>query len=349
MAHPNPPRYYSMSSSPSGKPDDMAPIDLSLAINYLPAVACILKTLLISSTLTVVKPEHALGGFAIFALMLNFDRVVSGHRIFDVNAVLCMILLSYFLNYLRMGMQSSQAVTGAIVLWWTFFSTCLILEPSRLKPIIGPDGWGETTRVDPTPSRWNIKRVLPTLLNTVCICVITFTHAGEETGSFKIARALSFSILCVGWVYVVGVWQRCGQAHQAVFTQNLLARFCPLLFAPPLITVGFMFVCVASLVYLYIELHGGGFKYWSGSPQDPQETASMLSTSEKGVPYEDAGSAYHRSERQRLEGIVEEQSYWHGGPVDHLKGGFIEGQPTEEEPDEDLEACFRAACQARGQ
>ena len=222
------------------------------------------------------------------------------------------------------------------------------MEPTRLKPILAPDGWGETTRVDPTPSRWNLKRALPHLINTIFMCMIVFTHISEETGSFKMARSLSFAILCVGWVYIVGVWQRCGHNHQAIFTQNLLARFCPLLFGPPLVTVGFMFVCVISLVYLYIELHGGGFKSWTGSPQDPQETASILSPPEKSVPYEEEGQGYYRPDRQRLEGIEEEPGYWPGTRVDHLKGGFIEGKTTEEEPDEDLEACFRAACQARG-
>jgi hypothetical protein len=326
----------------------MAPIDLSLAINYLPAVACILKTLLMSATLVFVKPEQALVGFSIFALGLNFDRVVSGHRIFDVNAVLSMILLSYFLNYLRNSMQSSTAATGAIIVFWSLFSSCLILEPTRLKGILAPDGWGETTRVDPTPSRWNLKRVLPHLINTIFMCTVVFTHISEETGSFKLARSLSFSILCVAWVYIVGVWQRCGHNNQAVFTQNLLARFCPLLFGPPLVTVGFMLVCVISLVYLYVELHGGGFKSWSGpasAQQDVQEACPML---ERTVSYEEVGQTQTFKGR-RLEGITEERHYWPGAHSDSESNtGFVDSQITEE-PDEDLEACFQAACQARGQ
>ena len=313
---------------------DMTHIDLSLAINYLPAVACLVKTLLISSTLVIVKPEHALGGFTLFALMLNFDRVFSGDRIFNVNAVLCMILFSWFINYLRMGMQSSGGVTAIIFLWWSLVSLCLLLEPTRLKVMVGLDGWGETTRVDPSPSRWNLRRMLPMLLNTLCIGMIGFTYAAEETGSFKIARSLAFAVLCIIWVYVVGVWQRCGQAQQAVFTQNLLARFCPMLFGPPLMSVGYVFVCMVALVYLYVELHGGGFKSWS-RPQDIPEASPIL---EK--PRHEDKEFKEFKEFKALGDIAEESEYWEAGQHSSI---------PDPEPDEDLEACFRAACSARGQ
>jgi len=196
----------------NGKPpsEDMAHIDLSLAINYLPAVACILKTILMASTLAIVKPEHALGGFAIFGMMLNFDRVVTGDRIFNGNAVLCTILLSWFLNFLRMAAQTPPHVANVVAAVWGLVAMCLIVEPARLKPLIAPDGWGETVRVDPSPHRWNLRRLGPTVVNTIFICGISFTFMGDETGSFRIARSLAFAILCVAWVYIVGVWQRCG-------------------------------------------------------------------------------------------------------------------------------------------
>jgi hypothetical protein len=361
-----------MPSSPSGKPDDMAHIDLSLAINYLPAVSCILKTLLMSSTLIMVTSEHNLGVFTIFAMLLNLDKVVSGERIFNGNAVLCLILLSWFLNYLRVGMKHVPVFTGSVSVFWAIFSLTIILEPARVRRIIATDSWGDTTLVNPKPHHWNLKRLGPSIVNTLWICLISFTHLEEETGSFKIARSLSFSILCVAWVYIVGVWQRCGQTHMAIFTQNLLARFSPILFSPPLVCLGFIFVCVFALLYLYVEHHCGGFKSWNspGPAQDPQETSSML---EKGVPYEEVGRApekpfslegrrppYEEASRLlaltgnvRLDGIAEEPVFWPGAhntePGVDYDGGYADSHEITQEPDEDLEACFRAACQAKGQ
>jgi hypothetical protein len=329
-------------------PEDMTHIDLSLAINYLPAVACILKTILMAATLAIVRPEHALPGFALFGLLLNFDRVVSGDRIFNGNAILCMVLLSWLVNFLRLGAQSPQQATNALALAWGGLALCLTVEPAKLKPLITPDGWGETTRVDPSPNRWNFKRLAPTILNTLFVGAVLFTHMGEETGSFKIARSLSFAILSVGWVYIVGVWQRCGQSHMPVFTQNLLARFCPLLFIPPLLSVCFMFASVMALVSLYVDLHCGGFKAWFPSPPAAPEAEPMLESRES---YGEIGFFHAYEGSSRTSGISEEPTHWPcahtTAPMGDLNGGYPDS--IREEPDEDLEACFRAACQAKGQ
>ena len=328
-------------------PEDMAHIDLSLAINYLPAVACILKTILMAATLAIVKPEHALRGFAIFGLVLNFDRVVSGDRIFNGNAILCMLLFSWLVNFLRLEAQSPQQATNILSVLWGVLALCLTVEPAKLKPLLSPDGWGETTRVDPSPRRWNLKRLAPTIVNTILMSASLFTHMGEETGSFRIARSLSFAILSVGWVYIVGVWQRCSQFHMPVFTQNLLARFCPLLFIPPMLAVCLMFASVIALVALYVDLHCGGFKAWFPPAPAPeaQETAPMLEA------YEETGYFHAHEGGIRLSGIAEEPTHWPcahtTAPHGNLNGEYPDSIP--EEPDEDLEACFRAACQAKGQ
>ena len=287
----------------------------------------------------MVKPEHALGGFTIFALMLNFDRVVSGDRIFNGNAVLCMILFSYFLNYLRMGMQSGGGITATIYLWWTGVSLCFLLEPIKLRPIIGLEGWGKTARVDPSPSCWNLRRVFPSLLNTLSIGMMACTHMAEETGSFKVARSLSFAVLCITWVYVVGVWQRCMQGQQGIFTQNLLARFTPTLFGPPLMSVGYVFVCMVALVYLYVEIHGGGFKPWSYQTVSPIPAHSGPPRPQENIPEEP------KRQDARLGGIEEESDYWEEQEAD-LQSPIT--APQEQQEEEDLEACFRAACMARG-
>ena len=38
------------------------------------------------------------GGATLFALSLNVDRIITGERIFNGNAILCMILFSWLAN-----------------------------------------------------------------------------------------------------------------------------------------------------------------------------------------------------------------------------------------------------------
>jgi hypothetical protein len=341
---------------PSAHPD-MAPIDLSLAVNYLPAVACLAKTIIISATMALVRSEHAMAGFTGFALALNLDRVLTGERIFNGNAVLCMILFSWFLNHLRLDMPQGNAAGVIISLIWAFCSSCLLLEPRRLTALVplesGPGIWGESGHAGPRPGHWRLRRLLPAAVNTALIGLIALTRAEPELGSFKIARSCIFSLLCVTWVYVVGVWQRCIPSQQAVYTQNLLSRFCPVLFLAPVLAVLFVMSSVFWLIHLYIELHAGGAERL-GLCQCPTLWAAFRSREpSQEVPLTAEGPEYEEPYSS---------SYPDGGqePYSH-RGGFIGdnhgcadaaesmGAIQEEEADEDLEACFRAACKNRMQ
>ena len=244
----------------------MAQIDLSLAINYLPALSCLLKTVLMASTLSVMHSAHMFGGATLFALSLNVDRIITGERIFNGNAILCMILFSWLLNYLRLGIQGDPGAAGLVLsIWWQMMSMCLLMEPQRLRGMLALDSagqgggsWSAPARIHVDPSKWQFQRAVPTVLNSIGIGLIAFMRADAESASFKIGRSVVFAVLCITWVYVVGVWQRCGASHQPFYTQNMLSRFCPVLFVEPALAVLFVMMSLGGLVYLYIDLHAGG-------------------------------------------------------------------------------------------
>ena len=299
----------------NAKEEAMPGIDLSLAVNYIPAVECLSKTLAIVSSMAFVSEQHDLGAFMIIALMLNLDRVFACTRIFDGNAVLCTILASWIVNFLRVSSEAPKFINPFVAVVWCFGSLCLLLEPAKLKPFILPEGessgggWGPSVRVDVSSDggrACRLKRIVPVLVNTVCVGTIAFTRMDHEGWAVKFGRSMSFSVLCVVWVYLIGVWRRSGGAFNT-FTQNLVGRFCPVLFVNSVCAALFVMACLVGFGYLYYEM------------QRPQ--AGPSGTGQTSQDYREVSA--------------------------EIAAAGVMTPIIEEETDEDLEACFRMARQGR--
>ena len=296
----------------------MPGIDLSLAINYLPAVDCLSKTISIVSSLAFVSEQHDLGAFLIIALMLNIDRVFACTRIFDGNAILCTVLGSWIVNFLRVAADAPQFLNPFVTVVWCFGALCLLLEPVKLRPFIRSEAdqsshggsWSASARVDVSADgarAGRLKRIVPVIMTTVCVGSIAFTRMDREGWAVRFGRSLSFSVLCVVWVYLVGVWRRSGGVLNT-FTQNLVGRFCPVLFVNAVCAVLFAGACLVGFGYLYYDMHR--------PPPGPGSSAAVTA--------------------QDYDEVCEEPG--EEGPMMTI---------TEEETDEDLEACFRMARQGR--
>lgn len=295
----------------NAKEESMPGIDLSLAVNYIPAVECLSKSVAIVSSMAFVEERHDLGAFLVIALMLNIDRVFSCTRIFDGNAVLCTLLASWTINFLRVSGEAPKFLNPFVTTVWCCFALCLLIEPARLKQFIlseseqaGAGGWGASERISVNPGGGRLKRIAPVLVTTVCVGCIAFTRMEQEGWAMRFGRSLSFSTLCVIWVYLVGVWRRSGGVLNT-FTQNLVGRFCPVLFVNATCAGMFFAACVVGFGYLYYAIH-----------------------------FPAVGQSGHTSNSSSSE-YREEQ-------VAHSP---IMTCVIEEETDEDLEACFRSARQ----
>lgn len=304
----------------------MPPIDLTLAVNFIPAVVCLSKSALISFSLCLLDPGEHLGGFVIFVLMLNIDRAVSSARIFDENAVQCCILASWVINFLRSLVDSPKIAAPIATFLWLIFSYCLVVEPRRVQYFFVMYGQG---------SGGVYKRVLPGLITSVFVMVMAFTHADQESSAVKSARSIGFSILCVAWVYVVSVWRpRTKFNGSCVFECHLLlSRFCPILYIHWVAAILYAIGCVALLTWHYIQIHVGK----GGAVRVPTCDEDACSLSEVTVMLNEAKkqSSSNVSNKSHIELNLP-------GPVEEMNTIL-------EEDDEDLEACFRAACQSRMQ
>ena len=108
----------------NAKEEGMPGIDLSLAVNFIPAVECLTKTVAIVASMAFVAEQHDLGAFLVIALMLNLDRVFVCTRIFDGNAVLCAILGSWVINFLRVASEAPCFVNPLVTVVWASRWAC---------------------------------------------------------------------------------------------------------------------------------------------------------------------------------------------------------------------------------
>jgi hypothetical protein len=226
----------------------MAPIDLTLAVNFIPAVVCLCKAALISFSLSILDPGEHLGGFVIFVIVLNVDRAVSCARIFDENAVQCCILAAWVINFLRALAVAPKVLNPAATFFWVLFGYALVLEPKWIQEFFVMYGYG---------SGGVFKRVLPGVITSLFVVVMAFTPLNSESGVIKSARSVGFACLCVAWVYVVSVWRPKPRHNgSCVFKCHLLlSRFCPILYIHCVVALLYAIGCVALLVYHYVQIH----------------------------------------------------------------------------------------------
>ena len=331
----------------------MPPIDLTLAVNFIPAVICLCKAALMAFSLNTLDPGEHLGGFVIFVMVLNIDRAVSCARIFDENAVQCCILASWVINFLR-GLAASPRPVGPIATFlWLLFSFLLVVEPRRVQEFFVMYGKG---------SGGTAKRVLPGIITSVFVLVLAFTHQSHETPIVKGCRTLSFACLCVAWVYIVSIWRpkprHNGNNGNCVFESHLLlSRFCPVLYVHWIAALVYGLGCLVALVYHYVQIHvSRSVELAMEDPphqsyqnyqehqslhtyhekNDTSVSVALLSDSAMSVPANQSYQTQLNHSNVRNVPLIVTTALSCKEPIETIA-----------EDDEDLEALFRAACQNR--
>lgn len=314
----------------------MAPIDLTLAVNYIPAVVCLCKATLISLLLSTLDPGAHLGGFVIFAMVLNIDRAVACARIFDENAVQCCILAAWVINYLRVTAEAPKLVEPITTFIWLCFSFCLVLEPKSVQELFVMYGHG---------SGGAARRIAPGVITSTFVAVTAFTTLKNEGAVVKSGRSIVFACLCVVWVYVVSIWRPKPRHNgSCVFECHLLlSRFCPVLFVHWGVASFYAAGCVGLLGYHYVQIHV--------SPTLPAHPGRVPACDSVSLSKTDTIST--RSDCRSDVNVVRHDAAY--GMECKLPGEVTISVPDKpdmnaiDEEDEDLEAIFRSACQSRQQ
>lgn len=339
------------------KRNSMPPIDLTLAINFIPAVVCLCKAALISLSLSFLRPGHYLGGFVILAMMLNIDRAVSCARIFDENAVQFCIISAWGINFLRSTVPYTNKILNPVAMvLWLCFTCCLVLEPKAVQEFFVIYGHG---------SGGVFKRVLPSIITGLFIVVMAFIPFQAEPPLITGIRSLSFAGLCVTWVYVVSIWRPKPRHNgSCVFECHLLlSRFCPILYIDREVAVFYVVCCVIILTFHYVDIHvssssgccltesggvvsvGSNLRQPSGFIEDSTENSILPSENVRMNLKKDLKNDAKSESKAELVLGAESSTL---SDVKIMVNDVCQMNTIDEE-DEDLEALFRSAYMCRNE
>lgn len=237
-------------------------VDLTLAVNYLPACACLCKLFLLMLAIGLVQPgDEVRGGYIPLAATLYIDRAITRNLIFDANAIL---LAVFFANVHATVRDASPKEGYWFFLWglhmcWITQCLMLIYEPNRIR-------WFLEKRVQAS-------KAIPLLLLLMVLTGTAYIHCPLEPAPFRACRAMAFTLLSFTWIYVVGIHTSQGLEYLKETSSQFIVRLAPVLYSPPWLTGFFLVGAVAGLVLQYSR------RFQPPEPSSaPEEQASPAQT-----------------------------------------------------------------------
>lgn len=217
-------------------------VDLTLAVNYLPACACLGKMLLFMLVLTAIPFESEVDGHIILAAVLYMDRLAVRNIIFDANAILLAVFFANVHATVR-AISQHRAYSGLVdgmFLFWSIGSLVLIWDPPPVKQVFD--------------RRVRMAKVVPVLLMLLLVVAISHFHCPLESGGVRGCRAIAFTLLSFAWVYIVGIHSAHGIEYLKDNSCQFVARLSPVLYATPWIAAGFAVGATGGFVALFMRM-----------------------------------------------------------------------------------------------
>ena len=214
----------------------MRRVDLTLAVNYVPACVCLCKAIALMLVISLIQPgDEVRSGYIPLAAMLYLDRLVMRNMIFDGNAIL---LALYFANVHAAVRTTSQRQAYAVLmaglhLCWAGLCLTLLVDPSRVR-------WAWEKRAQAS-------KLVPVLLMLVILVATAHVHAPLESGGVRACRALAFTLLCFVWIYLVGIHSPNGIEYLKETNCQFVARLAPVLYSPLWLASAFVPAALAAL------------------------------------------------------------------------------------------------------
>lgn len=229
----------------------MQTVDLTLAVNYLPACGCLIRLIVLILALSLVPTgEEILGGYLVIAAALYLDRSLTFKVIFDGNAILMAVFLANVHAVIRAtsSMRAYAPITGVAHLIWGAACTLLIADPPILQQAMDKRGAAN--------------KLAPVSAMLVNIVLSAYFHCELEPISIRACRAVSFTLLAFAWIYVIGIHSSQGVGYLKENNWQFITRLAPMLYSPMWVSILF---CPA-IIWALTTHHSSRQKQPSCSP-----------------------------------------------------------------------------------
>ena len=209
-------------------------IDLTLAINYLPACACVAKTCGLALCLCAIQAARVFPAYAVAGGALMADRLLYPARIMDCNSV----LLSVFAAHLVW--EAQRASEGR----WEPWSGAPILLSLLWASQAGWCLWGGHIAANSILRQYNHQIAFAEAM--LLAGLSAFLHAEEEMRIVRFSRYLTFASLSLCWMYVLGLYRR-RLMHAADSGVHFAIYFSPVLYGHQYAALLYSAFCLVSI------------------------------------------------------------------------------------------------------
>lgn len=188
-------------------------IDLSLAVNYIPACSCVLRlgVYLFIQGLTTLYDDSRL--FVVLGTLLYMDRVLQARaHFFDSNSILYTVFFAHVFQAVRDPGTNLQFSVLLVYFLWGGCGAFFLWDHGFLHKVAN-----RLYLPLDTVQVW---------LSMLPILYILFSGVEEEVYVCGLFKAFSFVILVIMWIYIIGL------KYAALHTHAYVVRFLPILILP---------------------------------------------------------------------------------------------------------------------
>jgi hypothetical protein len=214
----------------------MNPIDLSLAVNYIPACSCLVRLMFYLLCLSILSNYEDSRTYIVLAIMVYLDRwFTRGHHttVFDTNSVLLTVFFAHVYQHVRRISDDVFFPVLLVYFLWAVFAIVCLVDSQRV-----------TQALLAVHIKVNTLGVL--VVSGVLLFLLYYTGANEPYGCV-ILKSMGFTVCCISWIYLVGI----GHSNDIMMSGMYIIRFLPILILPIWMAIIFSVVVVGCLVYLF--------------------------------------------------------------------------------------------------
>lgn len=249
---------------PSTTRDMPQVVDLTLAVNYLPACACLAKVLVFTLAIAIIPQGEEVRGFIALAGMLYLDRVTTRNIIFDANSIL---LAVFFANVHAAVRAMANQRAYPVFIWglhscWIGMCITLIIEPSQVK-------WMFEKQV-------KANKIIPVLLMLMVVVGTAYIQTPLENAAIRSCRALVFTLLSFAWIYVVGIHTTHGIEYLKETSCQFVSRLAPVLYSPPWLATAFTPAVIGALVLQHTRRSNLNSQNITGAEQQDAKISMVI-------------------------------------------------------------------------